>query len=187
MIPLPPDLIRAVASQPMRKTLRPMYVAMGRDPWRITATAQIRHHGIASEDVIFAIFERHFTPEIFAIAEYLPAILMHSCKMQRNRARALLRCALHWNTTAYVDVRELPGMCKSVTDTVSLYCFGHLDEYANDSLKTFSATYTGPRLDFADGYWHVRWQNANRSMQNANDASLYFNRLYEAWQQHGST
>lgn len=187
MIPLPPELVRAVRATPVRDyTSRPIQLGLGRDPFRIVVASQMlyRTKSDSITDVLQEVLVRWPVPTLLASSDVELEQVLMPLRLWRNRTRSLQRMAHRWDTP-YRDLRNLPGVGEYVADAVSLFCFGHTTVVADAALTAYAAAYDGPQLTYEDELWYVRWPSGGKQFARYFSppayAVQYFERLYRTW------
>ena len=136
MMPLPRELCRSVPYPAnVSFTARPLQSGLGGYPWMVAVASILlnRARWLQAAPVLANLIGEWPTPEMLALADaaHLERIV-RPCGLHHNRARVLIRMSGLWNSSAWADIRDLPGVGVYVADAVGLFCFGCTELESND-------------------------------------------------------
>lgn len=119
---LPPSLLASVNSEKPTFEGTPLYLGLGRNPWRIMVAAQLNWCWEANHSMLRQLFTQWPAPGALAASDdALGAFLPH---LHRSHIRRLQRVSLLYTESAFADLRDLHGCNAYVCDAVGLFCFG---------------------------------------------------------------
>lgn len=135
MMKLPNKLVRNCDNSDEEPSFSesPLQLGMREDAWRVTVASVLlcRARRQQAEGVLRELLSRWPTASHLAVAEGMEEVL-RPVGLHRNRARQLQRLSSLWNTEAWGDLRDLPGVGLYVADAVGLFCFGDTNLESTD-------------------------------------------------------
>lgn len=167
MIPLPRELCKAVVPHHcIRYDARPLQDGLGGCPWRVAvASIMLCRARKASVSYVLRDFFRNWpTASVAAVAdaEHVASVIQ-PLGLYNSRARQLTRLSMRWETGAFDDMRDLPGVGPYVADAVGLVCFGCTDVVSGDlAMYAFARSYKRSGLRCVGDAWLLL--NADREL-----------------------
>lgn len=156
MIPLPPELVKAVRFTAPRFDASPIQLRLGRDPWKVMVSSQLLQRTRRNPEVLERVLTAWPTPEALSLSDVALEFALMPLGLHRTRARALQRASARYHEGRFQDIRELPGCGPYVCDAVGLFCFGCTELESFDTvLRNFVAAYVGPSMWHHCGTWVV--------------------------------